>query len=107
MNSNIKISNLESIYNNGLKVFTEDFLKEKAEKKQNVVYSINGQIVKLSADDVCWLYMKLKNGLEDWEVNLLNEVSERGDNMVYNFDDQKIEIPASVVLDLFDRLSDV
>lgn len=99
----IRISDLSEIYEIGIKDFAENLLKEKAERGETVVYSIDGQIVKLKASDALWIYDKFTNGIEEWEEKILKETAERGGDMHYWFDDQTLIIPARLVLNLFDR----
>ena len=79
-------------------------LKEKAEKGQNVVYSINGNILILTAYEAMWLYEKLSQGLDDDDITLLTQVASQGGNMVYEFNHQQLTIPAQHVLDLFNDM---
>ena len=52
MADNIRLQDFGSIYSQGLKPFIEDFLKEKAESGESLVYSIEGKIIELEASDV-------------------------------------------------------
>ena len=103
----IRISDLSDIYAAGVKNFAENLLKSKAEKGENVVYSIDGQIVKLKASDALWIYESLSRGLENWEIEYLSEKAAKGEDMSYWLEDnQTLVIPASLVLDLFKRMSE-
>lgn len=107
MDKIIRISNLSEIYAAGVKNFAENLLKSKAEKGETVVYSVDGQIVKLKAGDALWIYEKLSNGLKQWEVELLMDRAEKGEDMHYWLEDgQTMVIPARLVLDLFERMAD-
>jgi hypothetical protein len=107
MDKIIRISNLSEIYAAGVKNFAENLLKSKAEKGETVVYSVDGQIVKLKAEDALWIYEKLSNGLKQWEVELLMDRAEKGEDMHYWLEDgQTMVIPARLVLDLFERMAD-
>ena len=83
----IKISDLDAIYREGARNFTEEFLKNKAAKGESVVYSVGGQIVKLKAEEALRLYRDVTNGLRPEDMDLLSK-----------------SIPAELVQDLFDRL---
>lgn len=83
----IKISDLDAIYQEGARNFTEEFLKNKAAKGESVVYSVGGQIVKLKAEEALRLYRDVTNGLRPEDMDLLSK-----------------SIPAELVQDLFDRL---
>lgn len=103
MDREIRISDLSEIYDIGIKDFAENLLKAKAERGETVVYSIDGQIVKLKASDALWIYDKFTNGLKDWEVKLLKDTAARGEDMHYWLEDnQTLIIPARLVLNLFD-----
>ena len=103
----IRISDLSEIYAAGVKSFAENLLKSKAEKGETVVYSVDGQIVKLKAEDALWIYEKLSNGLEQWEVGLLMDRAEKDEDMQYWLEDgQTLVIPARLVLDLFEHMTD-
>jgi hypothetical protein len=103
----IRISDLSDIYAAGVKNFAENLLKSKAEKGENVVYSIDGQIVKLKASDALWIYESLSRGLEQWEIDYLSDRAAKGEDMRYWLEDnQTLVIPARLVLDLFDRMSE-
>lgn len=103
----IRIDDLSDIYAAGVKNFAENLLKSKAEKGENVVYSVNGQIVKLKASDALWIYESLSRGLENWEIEYLSEKAAKGEDMSYWLEDnQTLVIPASLVLDLFKRMSE-
>ena len=87
--------------------FAENLLKSKAEKGENVVYSVDGQIVKLKASDALWIYESLSRGLANWEVEYLSERAAKGEDMRYWLEDnQTLVIPARLVLDLFKRMSE-
>ena len=103
----IRISDLSDIYAAGVKNFAENLLKSKAEKGENVVYSIDGQIVQLKASDALWIYESLSRGLEQWEIDYLSDRAAKGEDMRYWLEDnQTLVIPARLVLDLFDRMSE-
>ena len=103
----IRISDLSDIYAAGVKNFAENLLKSKAEKGENVVYSVDGQIVKLKASDALWIYESLSRGLANWEVEYLSERAAKGEDMRYWLEDnQTLVIPARLVLDLFKRMSE-
>ena len=103
----IRISDLSDIYAAGVKNFAENLLKSKAEKGENVVYSIDGQIVKLKASDALWIYESLSRGLEQWEIDYLSDRAAKGEDMRYWLEDnQTLVIPARLVLNLFDRMSE-
>ena len=103
----IRISDLSDIYAAGVKNFAENLLKSKAEKGENVVYSVDGQIVKLKASDALWIYESLSRGLANWEVEYLSERAAKGEDMRYWLEDnQTLVIPARLVLDVFKRMSE-
>ena len=107
MDKTIRISDLSEIYAAGVKNFAEHLLKSKAEKGETVVYSVDGQIVRLKASDALWIYESLSKGLEKWEIEFLTDKAEKGEDMHYWLEDeQTLVIPARLVLDLFDRMSD-
>ena len=107
MDKIIRISDLSDIYSAGVKNFAENLLKAKAEKGETVVYSVDGQIIKLKANDALWIYEKLSNGLADWEVSFLSDKASRGEDMQYWLEDnQTLVIPARLVLDLFNRMTE-
>lgn len=107
MDNRIRISDLSEIYAAGVKNFAENLLKSKAEKGETVVYSVDGQIVRLKASDALWIYESLAKGLEDWEVKFLTEKADKGEDMHYWLaDNQTLVIPARLVLDLFERMSE-
>ena len=107
MDSIIRISDLSEIYTAGVKNFAENLLKSKAEKGENVVYSVDGQIVKLKASDALWIYESLSRGLAQWEIDYLSDRASKGEDMRYWLEDnQTLVIPARLVLDLFDKMSE-
>ena len=107
MDKIIRIGDLSEIYEAGVKNFAETLLKSKAEKGETVVYSVDGQIVKLKAGDALWIYESLEKGLEPWEVTFLKNQAENGEDMRYWLEDrQTLVIPAKLVLDLFERMAD-
>ena len=105
MANNIRIQDFSSIYGQGLKSFIEDFLKEKAESGESLVYSIQGKIIELEASDVLWIYTKLSKGPMLWEIELLNSLAKRGEDIRYEFSNrQTLSVPARAVLDLLDSI---
>lgn len=103
----IRINDFSDIYAAGIKDFAEILLKDKAEKGETVVYSINGQVVTLKAGDALWIYEKLAKGLDDWEVDFLKKRAAEGESMHYPLTgNQTLDIPALLVLDLFERMAD-
>ena len=107
MDNRIRISDLSEIYAAGVKNFAENLLKSKAEKGETVVYSVDGQIIKLKARDALWIYESLSRGLSDWEVGFLSDKASRGEDMEYWLEDnQTLVIPARLVLDLFNKMSE-
>ena len=101
----IRIDNLRNLYAKGIKHCAEKLLRAKAEKGENVVYSIDGQIVKLKASDALWLYDKLKIGIQDKEFEILQNRAAKGEDMQYRLEgDQTFVIPAQLVLDLVEQL---
>jgi len=107
MDKIIRISDLSDIYAAGVKSFAENLLKSKAEKGETVVYSVDGQIVKLKASDALWIYESLSKGLANWEIEYLSQRAAKGEDMHYWLeDDQTLVIPARLVLELFDRMSE-
>lgn len=104
MGNDVRIQDLSSIYEQGLKPFIENFLREKAEKGESLVYSLEGKIIELSAADVLWIYTKLSEGPEPWELNLLLETADRGADMVYNFANHEVSIPAASILQLLAKV---
>ena len=103
----IRISDLSDIYAAGVKNFAENLLKSKAAKGESVVYSVDGQIVKLKAGDALLIYESLSRGLKEWEIQFLTDMAEKGEDMHYPLEDgQTLVIPARLVLDLFERMSD-
>ena len=104
MGNTIRISDLSDIYSAGVKNFAENLLKAKAEKGETVVYSVDGQIIKLKANDALWIYEKLSKGLADWEVSFLSDKASKGEDMQYRLEDnQTLVIPARLVLDLLQK----
>lgn len=104
----IRICDLSAIFEAGVKNFTENLLKTKAEKGETVVYSIDGQIVKLQASDALWIYRKILSGLYPWEEDILKKRAAAGEDMQYRLEgDQALQIPARLVLDLFNRIKEV
>ena len=107
MEKTIRISDLSAIFEAGIKNFTENLLKSKAEKGENVVYSINGQIVKLHASDALWIYRKILRGLDPFEKDYLKERAAAGEDMHYRLEgDQTLALPARLVLELFNRIEE-
>ena len=107
MDKIIRINDLSDIYAAGVKDFAENLLKSKADKGETVVYSVDGQIVKLKASDALWIYESLSRGLSNWEVEYLSEKADRGEDMHYWLEDnQSLVIPARLVLDLFQKMSE-
>ena len=107
MDNRIRISDLSEIYAAGVKNFAENLLKSKAEKGETVVYSVDGQIIKLKASDALWIYESLSRGLANWEVEFLSDKASRGEDMEYWLEDnQTLVIPARLVLDLFNKMSE-
>ena len=103
----IRISDLSNIFEAGVRNFAENLLKSKAEKGEAVVYSIDGQIVKLQASDALWIYESLTKGLEPWEVDFLKDKASRGEDMHYWLEgNQTLAIPARLVLELFNRIEE-
>ena len=108
MEKTIRISDLSAIFEAGVKNFAENLLKTKAEKGETVVYSIDGQIIKLQASDALWIYKKILRGLEPWEVEFLTDKASRGEDMKYWLEgSQTLAIPARLVLELFNRMKEV
>lgn len=105
MRNNISINNLDSLYSQGQASFIKDMLKEKADKGQNVVYSINGNIIILTANEAMWLYEKLSNGLDESDIAILSQTASQGGNIVYELDHQYLTIPAQHVLDMFNNIN--
>lgn len=105
--NNIRIQDLSSIYNQGLKQFVETFLKEKAQNKESLVYSIDGKIIELEASDVLWIYGKLSEGPEEWEIRLLQDLAKTGDDIRYEFSNgNTLSLPAAAVLELLHKISE-
>lgn len=107
MEKTIRISDLSAIFETGVRNFAENLLKAKAEKGETVVYSIDGQIVRLHASDALWIYKKILDGLDPWEIDFLREKASKGEDMKYWLEgDQTLQIPARLVLDLFNRIKE-
>ena len=107
MENNLRIQDLSSIYDRGLKPFIEKFLREKVEGGESLVYSLDGKIIELSASDIAWLYTKLSEGPQQWELELLNERAARGADVVYEFSNRNVSIPAVAVLHLLDKVKEM
>lgn len=104
MDKTIRIDNLRTIYTSGVKHFAENLLKSKAEKGENVVYFVDGKVVRLKASDALWLFDKMKIGIQDKEIKLLQNRAAKGEDMKYRLEDnQTLVVPAQLVLELFEQ----
>lgn len=82
----------------GIREFSETVLRDKMQRGESVVYSINGRIEKFSSSDVLWLYENFQRDLEDWEINFLRECADVGEDVYYP---NGKHFPAEMVLKLY------
>ena len=90
--------NIERLVESGRRDFAETVLRDKLERNESVVYSIEGQVVEFSPEDVLWLYANLQRELEDWEIPILRDLASRGLEMRYY---NGKHFPASMILKLY------
>ena len=82
----------------GIRKFSETVLRDKMERGESVVYSINGKIETFSSSDILWLYDSFHRDLEDWEIKLLKELADRGEDIYYA---NGKHFPAEMILKLY------
>jgi hypothetical protein len=82
----------------GIRHFAETVLRDKLERKESVVYSIEGRVETFNPDDILWLYNNLQRNLEDWEIRHLRELASKG--LEQHYANGK-HFPASMVLRLY------
>ena len=90
--------NIERLVESGRRDFAETVLRDKLDRNESVIYSIEGQVVEFSPEDVLWLYANLQRELEDWEIPILRDLASRGLEMRYY---NGKYFPASMILKLY------
>ena len=90
--------NIDQLVETGIKHFAETVLRDKLERKESVIYSIDGRVVEFSPQDVLWLYENLRRPLEEWEINHLMNLARQG--LEQHYSNEK-HFPAAMVLRLY------
>lgn len=90
--------NIDRLVESGIRNFAETVLRDKLERNESVIYSIEGQVVEFSPEDVLWLYDNLKRELDYYEVVYLRDLASRGESHDYG---GGLVFPASMVLRLY------
>lgn len=83
----------------GIRKFSETVLLDKLKRKESVVYSIEGRVVKFTPDQILWLYENLQRDLDVWEIEHLKQKAKRGEEQYYFYSDK--HFPASMILRLY------
>ena len=97
---NIPVSsvNIERLVESGRRNFAETVLRDKLERNESVVYSIEGQVVEFTTQDVLWLYENLQRELSIREIELLEEKARLDKDQEYI---NGMHFPAKMVLKLY------
>ena len=82
----------------GIRRFSETVLREKMDRNESVIYSINGRVERFDPDDILWLYESFHRSLEEWEIIHLRELAQKGLEQPYP---NGKRFPASMVLRLY------
>ncbi len=96
--SSIRIDSFVNLM--GIRKFSETVLREKMQRGESVVYSVEGRIVEFSPEDVLWLYGSFQRDLKDWEIDYLRDLVEEGEDVDYG---NGLIFPASMVLKLYGK----
>lgn len=85
----------------GIKKFSETVLRDKVERNESVVYSIEGRVEEFTPEDILWLYEQFQRELEDREIEHLKQLAKNGEEQYYYFSDDIKHFPASMILRLY------
>lgn len=97
---NVPVSsvNIDRLVESGRRNFAETVLRDKLDRNESVIYSIEGQVVEFSPQDVLWLYGHLQRELGNGEISILRDMASQGFEMRYY---NGMHFPASMIHRLY------
>jgi predicted ABC-type ATPase len=85
----------------GIRHFSETVLRDKLNRNESVIYSIDGKVETFSPEDILWLYENFNRNLDNWEIEHLRVLAAKGEEQYYS---NGKHFPASMVLKLYGKL---